>query len=199
MSNICETLISSCIAANCDNPLFSGVDGLGYIANFADIADVTYDSTNPSIITSITMEPGTGSDTTCFYKIQQLGKQPFEGSQTEMTEGTYGNRFTNTINFAVVDNGPQVTENIIDKLANGKFVVILKNDYVGDDGKAKYSVYGIKKGLKAATITREMYGDNDSAWVVSMTEENAPKSGLFFFNTDAATTDGDIENLLCTC
>lgn len=199
MSNICETLISSCIAANCDNPLFSGVDGLGYIANFADIADVTYDSTNPSVITSITMKPGTGSDTTCFYTIQQLGKQPFEGSQTEMTEGTYGNRFTNTINFAVVDNGPEITENIIDKLANGKFVVILKNDYEGDDGKAKYSVYGIKKGLKAATITRELYGDNDSAWICSMTEENAPKSGLFFWTTDEATTDDAIASLLCTC
>lgn len=199
MSNICESLISACIAANCDNPLFSGVDGLGYIANFADIADVTYDSTNPSIINSITMAPGaTQGTTTCFYTIQQLGKQPFEGSQTEMTEGAYGNRFTNTINFAVVDNGPDITENIIDKLANGKFVVILKNDYEGT-GNAKYSVYGIKKGLKAATITRELYGDNDSAWIVSMTEENAPKSGLFFYNTDEATTDGDIENLLCTC
>ena len=172
MANICEKLIGSCIAQDCDNPMFPGVDGQGLIANFSDIVTVTYDQTNPSIINGITMKTDT-----CFYTIQQLGNQPFSGSQTEMTEGTYGNKFNNTVNFAVLDNGPQVTNDI----------------------EATYSVYGIKKGLRAASITRELYGDNESAWVCSMTEENAPQSGLFFYVTDSATTETAINALKCTC
>ena len=183
MANICEKLIGSCIAQDCDNPMFPGVDGQGLIANFSDIVTVTYDQTNPSIINGITMKTDT-----CFYTIQQLGNQPFSGSQTEMTEGTYGNKFNNTVNFAVLDNGPQVTNDII-----------LKNDYKGENGEATYSVYGIKKGLRAASITRELYGDNESAWVCSMTEENAPQSGLFFYVTDSATTETAINALKCTC
>ena len=199
MSNICKELINACIAANCENPLYAGVDGLGYIANFSDIESVTYDQTNPSIVTGITMALDSQSNSKCFYTIQQPGNQPFTGSQIEMTEGTYGNKFNNTVNFAVIDNGPHVTNDIIDKLANGKFVVILKNDYTGENGKAKYQIYGLKKGLKAASITRELYGDNESAWICSMTEENAPKSGLFFYVTDEATTDTAIDALKCTC
>lgn len=201
MANLCESLINACIGANCENPLFPGVDGIGYIANFSDIDSVTYDETNPSIVTGITMKTDGGQTpvSKCFYTIQQLGNQPFSGSQVEMTEGAYQNRFTNTVNFAVVDNGPAVTNDIIDKLANGKFVVILKNDYTGEGGEAKYSVYGVKKGLKAASITRELYGDNESAWIVSMTEENAPKSGLFFYTTSESATDTAINALLCAC
>ena len=198
MSNICEKLIDACISADCNDPLYAGVDSVGYIANFADIASVTYDTTNPSIITGITMAT-VGQDTKCFYTIQQLGNQPFDGSQVEMTGGTYGNKFNNTVKFAVLDNGPEITNDIIDKLANGKFVVILKNDYKGAGGNAKYSVYGIKKGLKAASITRELYGDNESAWICSMTETNTPMSGLFFYVTDESTTDAAIDALKCTC
>ena len=203
MSNLCEKLLDACIGANCENPLFQGVDSIGYIANYSDIAEITYDETNPSIVNGITMktidETGTDPISACFYTIQQLGNNPFNGSQIEMTEGTYMNRFTNTVNFAVLDNSPEVSEHIIDNLANGRFVVILKNDYTGTDGSAKYQIFGAKKGLKAASITRELYGDAESAWVVSMTEENAPKSGLFVWKTNEATTDDLVDNLLCEC
>lgn len=202
MSNLCEKLISNCIAADCANPLYAGVDSMAYIANYSDIASVTYDEQNPSIITAITMKTDTiGSDAVarCFYTVQQLGNKPYEGSQTELVEGTYGNRFNHTVQLAVVDNGPAVTEQIIDRLANGKFVVIFKNDYVHSSGDNKYQVYGIAKGLKCTAVTREFYGDNESAYVVTLVEENAPKSGLFLYSTSESATDTMVENLVCDC
>jgi len=203
MSNLCEKLLNSCISADCANPLFAGVDAEALIANFSDIDTVTYDTQNPSIISGITMKTvgGTGTNpvSACFYSVQQLGNQPYSGSQTEFVEGTYGNRVNHTIQLAVVDNGPEITENIIDKLLNGKFVVILKNDYKHSNGDNKYSVYGISKGLKCTGLTRELYGDNESAWVVTLQEQNAPKSGLFFYATDETTTDTAIDALKCTC
>lgn len=202
MANLCEKIIEACISADCANPIYSGVDSIGLIANYSDIASVSYDQTNPSIVSGITMKTDTvGSDTTsrCWYTVQQLGNRPFEGSQTEFVEGTYANRVTNTITFAVLDNGPEITENVIDRLLNGKFVVILKNDYVHSDAKNKYSVYGLSKGLKCTGLTRELYGDNESAWIVTLTEEGSPKSGLFFFTTDEQTTDAAFESMKCSC
>ena len=200
MANLCEKLISNCIAADCANPMFAGVNAEALIANYSDIASVTYDQTNPSIVTGITMKAGTGSDDSkCFYSVQQLGNKPFEGSQTEFAEGTYGNRVTHTIQLAVVDNGPAISENVIDKLLNGKFVVILENDYVHSNGDNKYQIYGLSKGLKCTGLTREIWGDSESAWVVTLTEENAPKSGLFFYTSTESATDTAIAALKCTC
>lgn len=211
MSNLCEKTLKSCIAADCTNPLFAGVDSEALIANYSDIASYTYDQTNPSIINGITMvedtttvDDGEGGTTTVttprhFYCVQQLGNQPFAGSQTEFSEGTYGNRVNHTIQLAVVDNGPEITENIIDNLLNGKFVVILKNDYVHTNGDNEYQVFGSHKGLKCTGLTRELYGDNESAYIVTLQEQNAPKSGMFFYTTDQTTTAAAIEVLKDTC
>ena len=201
-TNLCEKLITACISADCANPLYAGVDSMGLIANYSDIASVTYDQDNPSIVSGITMKTDTvGSDQVarCWYTIQQLGNKPFEGSQTEFAEGTYANRVTHTIQFAIVDNGPEITENVVDRLLNGKFVVMLKNDYVHTDGKNKYSVYGLSKGLKCTGLTREIWGDNESAWIVTLTEENAAKTGLFFYQTSEQATDAAVEALKCDC
>lgn len=201
-TNLCEKLITACIAADCANPLYAGVDSMGLIANYSDIASVTYDQSNPSIVTGITMKTDTvGSDSVarCWYTIQQLGNKPFDGSQTEFAEGTYANRVTHQIQFAIVDNGPEITENVVDRLLNGKFCVILKNDYVHSNGDNKYSIYGLSKGLKCTGLTRELWGDNESAWIVTLTEENAAKTGLFVFTTSEQATDTMIEGLKCSC
>lgn len=212
MANLCEKTLTACIAAECENPLFAGVDSEALIFNFNQIASVTYSQTNGNIASGITMktyettsedptthEPVTVDVAYCGYTCQQLGNKPFDGSQTEMVEGTYGNKFTNTIQLAVTDNGPDVAHDIIDNFANGKFAVILKNDYVHSNGDNKYQMYGFKKGLKCTAITREVWGDNESAWIVTLTEENAPQSAVFFYSTDESTTDTAYNALKCTC
>ena len=202
MASLCEKLINQCIGADCNKPLFSGVDGVAYIANFADIASVTYDEQNHSIITGITMKTDTvGSDQVarCFYTVQQLGKNPFEGSQTELVEGTYSNKFTNTVQLAVADNSAEITNNVIDQMANGRFVLITVNDYRNDNSDNKYQIFGIQKGLRCTAMTREWYGDNDGAYILTLTEENVPKSGLFIYTTSESATDTMVNGLLCSC
>lgn len=202
MSSLCEKLLNGCIAADCENPMFAGVNAEALIFNFSQIDAVTYSSSNGNIATGITMKTYTdGNDTVsyCAYVCQQLGNKPYEGSQVEMTEGTYGNRFTNTIQLAVTDNGPDVCHDIIDNFANGKFAVILQNDYKHSNGDNAFQMYGFKKGLKCTAITREVWGDNESAYIITLTEENAPQSGVFFFVTDETTTKAAYEALKCTC
>lgn len=202
MASICNYLINTCVAADCDNPLYAGVGREALIGNFEDIADVQHSKTNGSIVNGITMKTDEvdGQDVTrCMYTVQQLGNQPFADSNTTMVEGTYGNRVQHEIHLAVVDNGPEITENVIDKLLNGKFFVILTNDYRHDNGDNKYQIYGLNKGLKCTAMERQLYGDNESAYVITLTETGASKSGQFLFSTDEATTDGLYEALRCTC
>ena len=194
MASICNYLINQCISADCEKPLYAGVGGEALIGNFEDIATVTHDQTNGSIVNGITMKTDT-----CMYTVQQLGNQPFADSNTTMVEGTYGNRVQHEIHLAVVDNGPEITENVIDKLLNGKFFCILTNDYRHENGDNKYQIYGLNKGLKCTAMERQFYGNNESAYVITLTETGAGKSGQFLYSTDEATTDTLYETLKCDC
>ena len=202
---LCEKLISDCIAISCENPVYAGIQSTGWIFNKKDIDEgtVTYATIgtgecvkkDPNRVTGITL--GTGIKG---YQIQQLGKTPFSGTQTEMVEGTNMNTFTNTVSVLVPDNSSTASHNIIDNLANGKFVVILANEYSGSDEASTYQIFGLNKGLSASAITNEKYSeDTMGGWAVTLTEENAPVSGVFFWDTDKATTLGDINAIVDTC
>ena len=199
MSQLCQNLIQGCIAADCNDPIYTGMSPIGYIANYDDIASMTWGDSNT--VSGITMKTDTvGADQVprCFYTVQQLGNEPFTGTQTEMAEGTYGNKFNKTVVIAVPDNSPAAGA-LVDGFANGKFVFIGQNDYKKSDGSAKYELYGAKKGLKASSIVREAYGDNEGQWIVTLVETNSPISSAFFYVTNESTTDTAIEALVCDC
>ena len=160
---LCEKLISSCIAVDCDNPIYQGVSE-AYLINKDQIDSVTYNSSNGNEISAITMKTHTvGNEQVpyCAYKVQQLGQQPFNGSGTEMTMTNFGPRFTNNLNFLVPANDSEAAKNILDPIAGGVYVAIVKNDFTGDSGKGKWQVFGIKKGLRCSAMTREFYNDDD--------------------------------------
>lgn len=203
MANLCEKLISACIAADCDNAPFTGMGSKAFIANKSEIASLTYSQTNPNLVTSVTMkvlEEGQGSDPdvmAVLYTITQLGKTPFTGTQTEMTEGNTSNKFTETFAFTCPDNSP-TSAMLLDNIANGKFVVFAPNEYTGSDGAAGWQVYGAKKGMTASSMTRDPYSDDtDGQWAVTLVSENVPNSAIFIqhMSTDATPVD-DTESYL---
>lgn len=199
MSTLCQNLIQGCIAADCNDMIYAGMAPTGYIANFDEIASMTWADGNT--VSGITMKTETVNDETvskCFYTVQQLGNEPFTGTQNEMVTGTYGNKFNKTVVIAVPDNSPAAGK-LVDSFANGKFVFIGQNDYKKTDGSAKYEIYGAKKGLKATTIVREAYGDNEGMWIVTLVEENSPISSAFFYITSESATDTAVNALLCNC
>ena len=130
------------------------------------------------------------------YPIVQQGATPFTGAKTSLATGTYRNTFTNEVPIAVLDNGPEVSQKIIDGLANGSFVLILKNVHKGVKGNAEYQVYGYFQGLHASAIENDKYSeDTDGGWLVTLQETSAPKSALFYFDTDSETTSTKYETL----
>lgn len=186
---LCEKLIKSCVTASCENPVFSGIEGVGYIFNKSEITGFAYDQTNPNVITEITM--GTDSLDVAYtgYVVSQLGKTPFTGTNTSMVEGNIANVFTETVTFVVPDNSP-VAAMLLDNIANGKFVFVLKNEYTGSDGRGSYQVYGVKKGLVCTTMERDAYSeDTNGGWSVTLTAERTPNSALFLEHKTNSTVD----------
>lgn len=200
MANKCEKLIRSCIAADCVNPVFTGMDSMAYIFNKKDITLGDPTTADPNVFTSITMrsyvpEGETDPVTTVGYTIDQIGKQPYTGTNTALVEGNVSNKFTETLNFVVPDNSPAAAM-LLDNIANGKFVVVVKNEYTGSDNKGVYQIYGAKKGLVATSMERDAYGeDTDGGWAVTLTSENTPNSAMFVYKTDLSTTETFLDSI----
>ena len=187
MANKCEDFLNQCIGASCENPIFTGVENKAWIFNKKDIESFTWelddDGQKTNVITAITMAAGkTG------YTIDQIGKTPYTGTTTSMTEGNIANTFTENISFVVPDNSP-LAGMILDSLANGKYVVIIENEYDGVDGRGKFQVYGAKKGLVASAIENDKYSeDTNGGWSVTLTATNTPNSSIFIeYTTDTKT------------
>jgi hypothetical protein len=193
MAGICDTIIAKGIELNCDNPLVMGMESNGLIINRSqiDFAQTVFDTDNKNIIKTLVLKTGAKA-----YPVVQQGATPFTGAKTSLVVGTYFNSFTNEIPLLVLDNGPDVAANVVDKLANGSFVLILKNVHKGDAGKSEYQVYGYYQGLHASAIENEKYStDTNGGWLCTMQETQVPKSALFYFNTDSETTETQFKTL----
>ena len=183
---ICDYLISKAISVDCENQSVAGLEPNGLIINRDDIdfSATTFNAQNPNIIETLVLKSGKKA-----YDIIQQGATPFTGVASNLNVGTYRNTWTHDVPIAVLGNDPDIAANIIDKLSNGTFVAILRNVQKGTTGNAEYQVYGYAQGLRASEGVNEKYSeDTDGGWLITLQEQRAPKSAMFFFDTDAATT-----------
>lgn len=190
---ICESLIAMDISIACEDQVTKGLESDGIIMNRGDIdfTKTVFDDDNPNIIKQLVLKTGKKA-----YAIVQQGNTPYTGTKSELNIGTYRNTWNHEVPIIVLANTPDVIHNIIDGLANGKFVSILRNVSKGEDGKGEFQVYGYAQGLKASAGTNEKYSDDtEGGWLITLQEEQTPKAALFFFNTDTATTAAQFESL----
>lgn len=196
---VCDNFIKQGISPSCDDPLVQGVEQRGVIINRDDIdfSAAVFNATRKNVIETIALKSGKKA-----YEVVVMGSTPFTGTNTALATGTYRNTFTNTVSIVILDNGPDVCENVIDGLANGEFVVILENKFKGlqkeeNPGDPAFQVYGWYQGLRASEMTNDKYSeDTDGGWAVSLQETRAPKSGVFIFKTDYETTAAAVESLV---
>ena len=197
-TSVCEFLLARDIAASCSDPVVPGFEQEGIIMNRdeIDFGAITFDTTRSNVISQIAMLAGKRA-----FKVRVLGNTPFTGTTTSFVSGTYQNTFTNTVQFVVLDNGPDVCESVIDALANGRFVMILENTFKGlnkesNKGDAAFQIYGYTQGLAASAIENDKYSeDTNGGWLVTLQETKASKSGMFLYKSDYATTKKMFETL----
>nr|DAO46391.1 MAG TPA: hypothetical protein [Caudoviricetes sp.] len=191
MGNTCESLIAQDIKIPCEDQVTKGLESDGLIINRNDI-DFAKTVIEGNVIKTLVLKTGKKA-----YEIRQEGADPFTGTKTELNVGTYRNSWKNTVAIVVLANTPDVCSNIIDGLANGKFVVILRNLSKGADGGAEYQVFGFAQALKAASGENDKYSDDtEGGWLVTLEEESVPKAAYFFFDTSSETTAAKYQSLL---
>lgn len=182
----CDFKLAADLMANCENPSTKGLRNYGWIINYDDIdlESCVRDENNPNILTTIVLQSGKKA-----HRMYVPGKTPFTGTNKSLADGTYRKTFTKGVNLVILDNGPDVVNDIINPLANGQFVVILENKYGGKDGKNTFEVYGFEQGLTATALADDKYSeDTDGGWSATLEESGAPSAGIFLFNQSVAAT-----------
>lgn len=193
MTKLCETLIKKDISFDCDAMSVKGLEADGVIVNRSDVdfSATVFDENAKNIVKQLMLKSGKKG-----YEVVQLGNTPFTGTTSTLAVGTYRNSWTHEIPIAVLANDPDVCENIIDGLANGTFILVLRNKAKGSQGKGEYQIFGFYQGLVASAGTNEKYSDEtEGGWLMTLQETNSPKSALFLFDTDSATTQQRYEAL----
>lgn len=193
MPQLCESLISAAIQFDCEEISVKGMEADGVIINRDDIdfAACVIDDKNGNIIKTLALKSGkTG------YAVAQLGNTPFTGLVSNLNVGTYRNTWTHEIPIAVLANDPTVARDIIDPLSNGNFVLVLRNKNKGENGDGEFQIFGYHQGCRASAGTNEKYSeDTEGGWLITLQEQNAPKAGMFLWNTDAQTTRSQYDSL----
>ena len=82
-------------------------------------------------------------------------------------------------------------------MANGKFLVVLENQYQGTDKKNTFQVFGVEQGLSASAIESDKYSDDTQGGTsVTLQETDAPTFAYYLFETDIAATREMLESTL---
>ena len=190
----CDYKLAADLVASCENSSVAGLRNNGYIINFDDIDfDATSrDESNSNIITTLALKTGKKA-----HRMYVPGKTPFTGTNKSMTDGTYRKKFTKSVSIVVLDNGPDVVNDIINPLANGTFVVVLENKYGGADGKNTFEVYGFEQGLTATALSDDKYSEEtDGGWSATLEESSAPSAGIYLYGTSLSATRAALASLV---
>lgn len=190
----CDYQLAADLVANCEVKPVKGIKSHGYIMNYDDIdfEATTRDPQNPNVIKSLVLKTGKKA-----YKMYVPGKSPYTGTKKSMSAGTYRNRFNKDVSIVILDNGPDVSHNIIDQLANGTFVAILENKFPGAENKNTFEIYGFEAGLTATALDDDKYSDDtEGGWLATLQEENAPTSGVYLYGESLSATRTALESLI---
>jgi hypothetical protein len=186
--------IAGGILRNCTNNFVGGVSDELILINKADIVDYDENVSNPKIIEAINLVSSPAKQA---YKFEG-----FKNSTEPMVDAVPAAFLTgwkHQVLFRIFDNTP-ATKAIIDGMANGTFVAIIKNNNQGNAGDSVYELYGRFLGLQlTATNSTKNDADSQGAWVITLATadgEKEPRTPDTIYLTDLATTTALVESLL---
>ena len=91
------------------------------------------------------------------------------------------------------NDGADFRTNVIEKLAGGRFVVILENLWGGENNDSFFPVYGLQRGLDCVAETTE--DADNGGWNFTLAETGLPMAGLYYWHTDEETSRNDLDAL----
>ena len=183
MATGCDGIIQDELL-NCATPISGGVQDMLYLFNLEDIESFTEDVSNPNLITGITLKSGARG-----FKFE--GKNSSIEPRAALVVQRYSDVYDHEVTFKIFNNGPDVKKNL-EGMVTKKVVAIVENRFKGADGDVAFEIYGMKAGLKPATLER-ITADTDTQGaynvvLVSTEFEKEPNLPATFFNTSYTAT-----------
>lgn len=186
--------ISASVAVNCDNPIQGGTKDVLYLFNFDDILDATLtrNGSNSQIIEDILLGSGiTG------YSFEGINSSTLP--KNTFVKGRFLGAFDHEVNFKIWDLTPAIKEEL-EKMAKGRFVAIVENNYKGTAGNAAFEIYGLDSGLVLEAMERDpANADTQGAYDVTLKsseQSREPHLPATFFNTSYANSKALVEALI---
>ena len=189
MPTNCNFGIAADILKDCSAPPTAGAEMFAYAFNRRDIDSVTYDQSNPRLVTAITLADGAKA-----YRIENFKKEIDAGFDL-VTSETNIDKFNQYVKFEPwgIDSD---TVKALDELSD--LVVIVERKNKGNDGDWAFQIYGLQTGLYKSSDTMRA-NTTSGKRIIELTnqaEEESTVSYHVFFDKDYATTKAAVEALL---
>lgn len=187
--------IAADLLIDCDYQIIPGVTDNLLLINVDDIDRTqgtdgfTLNGTNPQIIEGIFLK---STKEAYLYEGQ---RQSITGL-SEMTPIEQVVGYRHQIDFKVFATSPTIKAEL-EKLAKGKVIAILKNNYINSTGNSAYELYGKQVGLQVTVQTRSTTENGGAFMVTLSTPENYIEGHMpnTVFLTNLATTEALVEAL----
>lgn len=191
MSTSCANL-SENVLLDCQKRISAGANDNLFLLNYNDIAAITRDNTNPNLIESFSLVSGA-----FIYKFE--GFNDSVEPRSALVESRYSKLYDHEVTFKIFDNTVEIKDQI-DRMAQGKMVAIIENNFAGSDGETKFEIYGITGGLQLREMER-IVADEETQGAYNLVlrssdrskEPNLPAS---LFDTSIAVTRAFINSLV---
>ena len=191
MPTNCNFGIAADILKDCSAPPTAGVEAVAYAFNRSDIDSVTYDQSNPRLVTAITLASKAKA-----YKIENFKKEIDAGFDL-VTSDTNIDKFNQYVKFEAwgIDSN---TVKALDELSD--LVIIVERKNKGAGGNGAFQIYGLLTGLYKSSDTMRANTASGKRIIelTNQAEEESTVSYHVFFDTNYATTKAAVEAWLGT-
>lgn len=184
--------ITKGVEPDCDFPLVGGADDALILFNEADLESVVRNIVNKQIIEGFTL--ASGKKAFCFQ-----GKNNSVEPRAALVEQRYSEVYDHEVIFKGFNIGPDEKDQY-ERLAKGRVLAIVLNNFRGEDGIAAFELYGIAVGLKARELER-IGADTETQGAYNIVlrtpdEVKEPNLPNTIFLNDFATTKALVDALL---
>lgn len=145
---------------DCNNPVIGGTEAVVYLFNRSDIVAYVRDTTNPQIITDITL----ATDATGYkYEGYNTSVKP----KSNFIKKDYSARYDHMVDFVIFAKGSAVKAEI-EKLGTNRVVAVIEN--IHKTGDSAFEIFGTDLGLELTTLKSDPNDANsEGAYEVNLT------------------------------
>lgn len=191
MATSCAQITDNILLDCAKRPAAGANDNL-YLFNYDELATLTRDNTNPNLIESFSLVSGA-----FIYRFQ--GQNDSVEPRSALVEARYSKSYDHEVIFKLFDNTADLKDQI-DRLAQGRVIAIVENNFAGSDDETKFEIYGLTSGLLLREMER-IVADAETQGAYNLTlrtsdfskEPNLPAT---LFDTSIAVTRAFIQSLL---